>query len=651
MKRVLRLLLLAFVVQAVSVGVVKGQAAKGTVDVDGVKWRYEESAAGSGKCRVELAKKDEVSGAVVVPGALRDGMKDYAVIGLTDGAVSRCAGITKLTIPAGVEEIASVQAFAGASSLQEIVVEKGNKYFSSIDGVLFSHDATRLLYCPESKSGRYEVPASVKAIESGAFGWNRKLTEVVLGRGVELVGGYAFYNAASLEAVTIPGNVSTISWYAFYGCSALKRVAIDEGVRSIGASAFLSCGALVEVRLPASVREIGDGAFAGTGITSVEVPGGVKRLHSTFAMCEKLARVSIHEGVEELDEGVFRNCTLLEEVRIPMSVRTIGESAFTQSAALVSVTVPRGVSAVGATAFLGCSSLREVYWLAGADCQVSTDAVFEGISSPATLYVRVGEKSKMTDPSGWYKGFTIEEGYVVSFVDADGAELLGEQLVKADGKQKVARPADFSKGGQVFKGWRKKGATEAFDFAKELVTSDMTLEAWFEVEPNVQLSYDEAVVKVTRGGALVANGANVQAGDELVIVPVESDRVFAELKVNGVAVAEAEGQMSYIYKVQAGDASVRVEALVRAMKGDAVESVLLSDTRVVGQPVGDALVLEGVEGAERVEVYSLTGARVCTHQLRGEARVAIGLGGCAAGVYVVRVAARDGARTIRIVKR
>ena len=76
----------------------------------------------------------------------------------------------------------------------------------------------------------------------------------------------------------------------------------------------------------------------------------------------------------------------------------------------------------------------------------------------------------------------------------------------------------------------------------------------------------------------------------------------------------------------------------------------LAGVRVVRNPVGEALELEGMERAARVEVYSVVGARVYAEALRGEPRVVIDARGWASGVYVVKVEASDGAKTLRVVK-
>ena len=83
----------------------------------------------------------------------------------------------------------------------------------------------------------------------------------------------------------------------------------------------------------------------------------------------------------------------------------------------------------------------------------------------------------------------------------------------------------------------------------------------------------------------------------------------------------------------------------------AVESVLLAAARVVQNPIDNALVLEGISTAERIEVYSLTGVQTYACAPRGEERVEIATGSWASGIYVVRIIAADGEKAVRVVKR
>ncbi|MBQ3842239.1 MAG: leucine-rich repeat domain-containing protein [Ruminiclostridium sp.] len=72
-------------------------------------------------------------------------------------------------IPDSVKEIAK-NAFLGASALEALTVSDSSETFSSVDGVLFSKDGTRLILYPEGRPGtEYTIPDSVTGIEYGIF--------------------------------------------------------------------------------------------------------------------------------------------------------------------------------------------------------------------------------------------------------------------------------------------------------------------------------------------------------------------------------------------------------------------------------------------------------------------------------------------------
>lgn len=86
-----------------------------------------------------------------------------------DYAFFNCSSITSIDIPANVDYI-GYQAFAGCDALTEINVDPNNKYYTSVDGVLFNKDKTELILCPKRKNKLYTIPDSVNAVKAGAFG-------------------------------------------------------------------------------------------------------------------------------------------------------------------------------------------------------------------------------------------------------------------------------------------------------------------------------------------------------------------------------------------------------------------------------------------------------------------------------------------------
>ena len=79
------------------------------------------------------------------------------------------SSIESVEIPSTVESIGA-GAFASCRSLRSISVDVGNSRYSSLDGVLFSKDKSRLICYPSGKTeASYTVRLGVSVIESAAF--------------------------------------------------------------------------------------------------------------------------------------------------------------------------------------------------------------------------------------------------------------------------------------------------------------------------------------------------------------------------------------------------------------------------------------------------------------------------------------------------
>ena len=63
----------------------------------------------------------------------------------------------------------------------KITVDPNNPNYSSLDGVLYSKDKTRLMQCPTSVVGNFTIPSIVKTIEPYAFLGDYNLTSVIIG--------------------------------------------------------------------------------------------------------------------------------------------------------------------------------------------------------------------------------------------------------------------------------------------------------------------------------------------------------------------------------------------------------------------------------------------------------------------------------------
>ncbi len=157
----------------------------------------------------------------------------------------QCTSLETILIPASVEQIGS-EVFA-ESGITEINVAEGNKFYSSIDGVLYSDNGETLFAYPVGRTTPdYSIPtgvtkigdsaffgsliesvtisSSVRLIDNRAFARCNNLTFINLEEGVEEIGYLGFYNLPLLTTITLPSTVNTIQEKAFGRCPALMSI-------------------------------------------------------------------------------------------------------------------------------------------------------------------------------------------------------------------------------------------------------------------------------------------------------------------------------------------------------------------------------------------------------------------------------------------
>lgn len=140
------------------------------------------------------------------------------------------------TIPPMVREI-GINPFKGAF-IDRIDVSRDNPYYTSIDGVLFSGDLTRLIAYPRSKSdSKYTVPNTTRHIAEHAFELCGGLYEVVLPEELQSIGPEAFSECGDLMNINIPSSLKTIEKRVFQ-LTNLQVVDMPETIDYIDALAF-----------------------------------------------------------------------------------------------------------------------------------------------------------------------------------------------------------------------------------------------------------------------------------------------------------------------------------------------------------------------------------------------------------------------------
>ena len=203
-----------------------------------------------------------------------------------DDVFAYCNDLSYLHLPSTLSSLGK-GAFLAMESLKEIDVSPDNKFFSSLNGDLYSKDRTVFYHYSHSKGEDvFTLPESVRTIEDQAFalfnGYST-LKEVVLPSTLNYIGESAF--AGCSFSFTLPAGLSSFSLSAFLDYSGNKILVNPENQKYVSEDGILyskdkkilyACPNGHEGKdftLPDSVQEIADYAFYGArNISTFTIP-------------------------------------------------------------------------------------------------------------------------------------------------------------------------------------------------------------------------------------------------------------------------------------------------------------------------------------------------------------------------------------------
>ncbi len=253
----------------------------------------------------------------------------------------RNISVEEFNIPENVESIAAT--FISSSNLSRINVDSNNKYFTSVDGILFDKDSTRLIKYPENRDGNsYEVPNTVKTIDANAFISCKNLQTIVIADSVEKIGDSAF-DGSKLKTINLGGGITNISNKPFYGAWNLTNINViteNDKYESENGRLF-NKGKTILIKyppaiingevyeIPNTVVEIGPQSFYRSQIKNVIIPSSVKKIGSeSFFACYNLEEVNLPEGLERIEWRALYGCHKIKTIVVPSSVTFIDGGAF-----------------------------------------------------------------------------------------------------------------------------------------------------------------------------------------------------------------------------------------------------------------------------------------------------------------------------------
>ena len=359
-------------------------------------WTFEGNLS-TGEATLVSVNKD-TEGETIVPETVINGGNAYTVTALRKDAFKDCSKIEKITIAKSIKDL-ECPAFTGCSSLKafDVVQESAGK-LSAVDGVLYSAVGTNdecLIAYPAAKASEFEIPASVKAIASGAFA-NAKLASLTVSFSEPLEIPADIFEGMDFDNCVLNVPLGTSSkyrehkvWGQFKNISGEKEVTVDDAVYQLDEE-----GTVTFVGVDKS-KAVGDFVIPGSiKVDNVEVP------------------------IKEIAPNAFENCT-----------------------GLVSVTIPANIQVIGDAAFKGCTGLEEIYCLSAVPIDLSkvfasrtrvmltrsgeVITQFEGIDfETCILYVPAGSKKLYEQAEGWKQFKNIVEMGETAAITISGAKQV-----------------------------------------------------------------------------------------------------------------------------------------------------------------------------------------------------------------------------------
>lgn len=145
------------------------------------------------------------------------------------GAFANCRSIKSIDIPASfnlMPEQSFFSIFGECHNLADVNIDHENMNYTSIDGIVYLKNVTKLLWCPHGKT-IVNVPASVSVIADYAFAFCENLSTINIPGSVTEIASCAFLCCYNLDSVHIPESVAKMGLDTFCFCTGLKSIVCD----------------------------------------------------------------------------------------------------------------------------------------------------------------------------------------------------------------------------------------------------------------------------------------------------------------------------------------------------------------------------------------------------------------------------------------
>lgn len=443
---------------------------------------------------------------------------------------------------------------------------------------------------------------------------------------IQRINAHAFRENKNLATAVFPDVVS-IGASAFIYREKLSNLRVDK-LTSVGVSALEKCVSLTEVTAP-MLKEIGRSAWAEcAALTKAEYPNAKRIGDAAFYSCKSLATISF-PNVTAVGQSAFLGCALLEAVNLPKateigsgafsgceklrtasfaSLRTMGSGTFSGCANLTKCHAPL-VEVIEYSAFLVCVKLKEALF---PEATKMDGYVFQGCQSLDTVSIPQIAKLESLTFSGCASLRVADFPRVTRVENSAFEGCTNLRLARFPRLDSIANRDVFN--GCASLDTLALGATPPVLYGKYVENTP------FEGCPETRhpIFLDEEGEQLRREPFLEAREAYKAVDD-----------------------GDTGDELWYGWQLQEP-----TEELLSP-----VESALLSGARLRTHPIGETLLLEGVERATHLRIYSAPGQPIYSQILHSLPTLMVNATGWKTGIYLARLVDSEGrVKTLKLLK-
>lgn len=169
--------------------------------------------------------------------------------------------------------------------VKRINITEENKYYCSVDGVVFTKDKTILIAYPSLRKRHYDIPEGTLSVYPYSF------------------------SSSAIESVSFPDSLDNIGDNAFSYCDKLKHIGFNKTIEDFS-------------------RYGSDNIFTRCGIEVLDIPGNIKILGETMFYSCQVEKLILHEGIEIIKRGALSFIYPDSEIGLPESLRFVEDSNF-----------------------------------------------------------------------------------------------------------------------------------------------------------------------------------------------------------------------------------------------------------------------------------------------------------------------------------